>query len=162
MTGSRKFTIAFAVITLGGLAGLFVWGAMLTPASQPQSSTQVMVQSAAASVPKPQHDPTPEEPTQVQQEDPYLATENRLRKQLFFVHDNGGSKAEQCALILELRMNAQQSGNAERYRAWQGVNAQEMLFERDAKARGIDDVRHVSKKEDKVLQEFSVSEPFCS
>jgi hypothetical protein len=48
MTISRKFTIIFAVVTIGGLAGLLGWGEMLTPASQPRSTTKLVTQPPAS------------------------------------------------------------------------------------------------------------------
>jgi hypothetical protein len=45
MTASRKFTIAFAVVTMGGLAGLIVWGEMNAPPSPPQSATPPATQT---------------------------------------------------------------------------------------------------------------------
>jgi len=44
MTMSRNFTIIFAVVTMGGLAGIIGWGEMLTPASQPQAATNLVAQ----------------------------------------------------------------------------------------------------------------------
>jgi hypothetical protein len=46
MTASRKFTIVFAVVTMGGLAGLIAYGEMNAPASLPQSATKLVTPPA--------------------------------------------------------------------------------------------------------------------
>ncbi len=152
MTTSRKFTIVFAVVTMGGLAGIIGWGEMMTPASQPQSDAKLVAQPSAASVTKTYREPTPQEVAEAQQAATNFVLGQKLVKQFYFVHDNGGSKVEQCVAVMAIRLHAQQIGDAQLYSQWTYQNAQELVYERDARKVGVDPLaKHHTKAEDEKL-----------
>jgi hypothetical protein len=55
-----------------------------------------VAQPAAASVTKTHRDPKPQEVAEAQQAATNFVLGQKLVKQFYFVHDNGGSKVEQC------------------------------------------------------------------
>ncbi len=92
------------------------------------------------------------EQTETTSQNPYEREEGELVLKLEMVHDNHGASMDQCALILRLRMNAQEWGNAEHYRMWSAANAEEFLFERDVKKAGLD---LKSKKDEKKVRDIA-------
>ena len=116
MTTSRKFTIVFAVVSLGGLAGLIGWGEMLAPASRPQSATTPVAQPAAASVTQTQAAPKSVGPSKYDatwtkadeqhekaEEDALLSAEGQVGSDQFSkfmtAKNAGATPGELCAIL---------------------------------------------------------------
>jgi hypothetical protein len=114
MTTSRKFTIVFAVVTMGGIAGLIGWGEMLTPASQPQSATKLVAQPAASVTKTYQEQVATSAPVEKTPEQKVVDQMiERYRMTL-----TGGSLADICAQAGVVKAAYLQAGDQQGYSNW--------------------------------------------
>lgn len=152
-----KRTLCAVLVVLVVIPGALVGAIYLHVQAGPQDRplTPAEAQEARA---RQAPDPTPEQVAQLTQEVGYMREQADLEQQLYFIHDNRGSDAEQCVLIRRLRLSAQEARNSADYRKWSDPNADELLYERDVEKAGLP-LHSKSKADDKRRGEIAERGP---